>query len=202
MARIDHVIVEVSGSAGAEFYADVLGLGALVRVRPRDTASTEPGAITLSLVLDQPVAVDHLVAAARAAGATELKPPKRSLWGYGGVVQAPDGTICSVASASKKDTGGPSGAIDSVVLQLGVADVAVSRQFYVERGLEVAQSYGRRYVEFATGAVTLSLVKRSALAKVTGVAVDRLGPPDRLVVAGALGELTDPDGLRWEPADR
>lgn len=40
-----------------------------------------------------------------AAGATALKPAAKSLWGYGGVVQAPDGTIWTVASSSKKDTG-------------------------------------------------------------------------------------------------
>jgi hypothetical protein len=38
-------------------------------------------------------------------GATPLKPVAKSFWGYGGVVQAPDGAIWTVATSSKKDTG-------------------------------------------------------------------------------------------------
>lgn len=205
MAHIDHLTVEIPAAAersesAADFYADALGLGSLVRVRTSDaTADAEPGPFTLSLVLDQPSAVDRLVAAARAAGATELKATKKSLWGYGGVLRAPDGTICSIASSSKKDTGEPSAGPESVVLQLGVADVAASRQFYADHGLEVARSYGRRYVEFATGPVTLSLIKRGVLAKVAGVDPATFGTP-RLVIAGGPGAVTDPDGFRWEPA--
>ena len=33
-------------------------------------------------------------------GTTELKPARKSLWGYGGVVRSPDGTIWTVASES------------------------------------------------------------------------------------------------------
>jgi hypothetical protein len=61
--------------------------------------------------------------------------------------------VTAVASSSKKDTGPATGQIDEVVLQLGVADVAASKRFYVERGFTVAKSYGRRYVEFDTGPV-------------------------------------------------
>jgi hypothetical protein len=42
---------------------------------------------------------------ALAAGAAPLKPVAKSLWGYGGVVRAPDGTIWKVATSSKKDAG-------------------------------------------------------------------------------------------------
>lgn len=202
-AEIDHLMVEASDPiAGAAFYAETLGLGSLVRVRGGEEAAAADGsgAFTLSLVLDQPSAVEDLVAAARTAGGTELKAPKKSLWGYGGVLRAPDGTICSVASSSKRDTGEPAGRLVSVVLQLGVEDVAASKQFYVERGLEVAKSYGRRYVEFASGPVTLTLIKRAALAKVAGVGADRVAPP-RLVIVGGLDTVSDPDGFRWEPVN-
>ena len=40
------------------------------------------------------------------------------------------------------------GQIDQVVLLLGSADVAAAKQFYVERGLTVAKSFPRVYVEF------------------------------------------------------
>ena len=46
----------------------------------------------LSLVCSQPANVDAVVDAALDAGATVLKPAEKSFWGYGGVVQAPDGT--------------------------------------------------------------------------------------------------------------
>lgn len=49
--------------------------------------------------------VDGLIGTALEAGATPLKHVKKSLWGYGGVVRAPDGTIWKVATSSKKDTG-------------------------------------------------------------------------------------------------
>ena len=121
--------------------------------------------------MSQPGTVDGLVGAALDAGATPLKPPAKSLWGYGGVVQAPDGTIWKVASSAKKDTGPATGRIDDIVLLLGAEDVAASKRFYVDRGLAVARSFGRRYVEFASpsSSVKLALYRRSALAKDAGV---------------------------------
>ncbi len=50
----------------------------------------------------------------------------------------------------KKNTGPAERRFDDIVLLLGVDDVKASKQFYVDRGLEVAKSYGRKYVEFAT----------------------------------------------------
>ena len=94
--------------------------------------------------------VNGLIDAALDAGATSLKPAAKSFWGYGGVVQAPDGTIWKVATSAKKDTGPATRQIDQIVLLLGVADVAASKRFYVDRGLAVAKSFGRKYVEFAT----------------------------------------------------
>lgn len=94
--------------------------------------------------------VDGIVGAALDAGAVALKPVKKSFWGYGGVVRAPDGTIVKVASSSKKDTGPATGQVDGVVLLLGVEDVKATEKFYVERGLPVARSFGSRYVEFDT----------------------------------------------------
>lgn len=200
MASITCVILEVDDPAAAgRFYDTAFGLGE--RVRPR--ASTAPTAgfrgFTLSLVVSRPATVDDLVGAALAAGATALKPAAKSLWGYGGVVQAPDGTIWTVASSSKKDTGPATRHIDEMVLQLGVADVAASKRFYADRGFAVGRSFGRRYAEFDTSPVRLSLHKRRALAKVAGVAPDGTGS-HRLAVAGDAGSFTDPDGFAWEPA--
>ena len=85
------------------------------------------------------------------------------------------------------------------MLLLGVADVAASKRFYVDRGLPVARSFGRKYVEFATQPVKLALYGRRALAKDAGVSPDGAGS-HRIVVCGTAGPFTDPDGFAWEAA--
>ncbi|GAB3883059.1 hypothetical protein GCM10029964_041770 [Kibdelosporangium lantanae] len=149
--------------------------------------------------MSQPADVNALVDAALGAGATPLKPVTKSMWGYGGVVQAPDGTIWKVATSAKKDTGPATRRIDDIVLLLGVADVAVSKRFYVDQGLTVAKSFGRMYVEFAAGSgpVKLALYRRRALAKDAGVAPEGTGS-HRLVIGGGAGSFTDPDGFAWQ----
>ena len=125
-----------------------------------------------------------------------LKPVAKSMWGYGGVVQAPDGAIWKVATSAKKDSGPATGRIDSVVLLIGATDVAASRQCYLDQGFTVAKSFGRMYVEFATaGDIKLGLYRRKALAKDAGVAQEGSGS-HRIVVHGA-GRFADPDGFRW-----
>jgi predicted lactoylglutathione lyase len=168
-------------------------------VRASQAPTTGFRGFTLSLIVSQPATVNGLVRAALDAGATALKPAAKSLWGYGGVVQAPDGTICTIASSTKKDTGPATRQVDDVVLQLGVEDVAASKRFYVDRGLAVAKSFGRRYVEFATPSspVKLALLKRPALAKAAGVSPDGTGS-HRIVVGSDAGPFTDPDGFAWE----
>ena len=91
--------------------------------------------------MPQPGTVSALIGDALKAGATALKPVAKSFWGYGGVVQAPDGTIWKVATAAKKDTGPATRQIDQfVLLLLSAADVAASRRFYQDHGLAVAKS--------------------------------------------------------------
>ena len=126
---------------------------------------------TLSLVVSQPSTVDALVGGALDAGATTIKPVTKSLWGYGGVVRAPDGTIWKIATSAKKNTGPATRQIDDIVLLLGVEDVAATKQFYVEQGLSVARGFGSKYVEFTAPAshIKLALYKRRALAKDAGV---------------------------------
>jgi predicted lactoylglutathione lyase len=130
-----------------------------------------------------------------------LKPTKKSLWGYGGVVQAPDGSIWKVATSAKKDQGPATLEYDDLVLLLGVEDVRASREFYLDRGLAVAKSFGNRYVEFdAQGSpVKLAIYPRRAAAKDAGVSPEGAGS-HRIVVGGDLGAFTDPDGFVWESA--
>ncbi|MFI6338812.1 glyoxalase [Streptomyces sp. NPDC050535] len=202
MTSIDCLTIEAADPTAAErFYTDAFGLDKQVRLRASEEPTSGFRGFTVSLVVSQPSIVNGLFAAALAAGATELKPAKRSFWGYGGVVQAPDGTIWQLASSSKKDTGPDSRQIDEIVLLLGVSDMAATKRFYVERGLAVAKSFGSKYVEFDGSAspVKLSLYGRRGLAKVAGVPPEGSGS-HRLTIGGDAGTFTDPDGFTWEPA--
>lgn len=200
MASIALVTIEVADPAAANrFYTAAFGLGTQVRLRASEAPTTGFRGFTLSLIVSQPATVNGLIGAALDAGATPLKPAAKSLWGYGGVVRAPDGTVWTVASSAKKDTGPATRQVDEIVLQLGVADVAASKRSYVDRGLTVTKSYGRRYVEFDSGPVKLTLYRRRALAKVAGVSPDGTGS-HRLVIGSDAGPFTDPDGFAWEAA--
>ncbi|MFK4019073.1 VOC family protein [Streptomyces albogriseolus] len=205
MNSIDSVTLEVADpTAAARFYSDAFGLD---RERVRLRASDEPTGgfrgFTLSLVMSQPGDVDALHRAALDAGATPLKPAEKSLWGYGGVVQAPDGTVWQLVTSSKKNTGPVTRTIDEIVLLLGVEDVKATKQFYVGRGLTAGKSFGGKYVEFAgdPGSVKLSLYKRKALAKVAGVPVEGSGS-HRIALVSPVGPFTDPDGFVCEAPER
>ena len=200
MTSIESVTLDVADRTAADrFYAAAFGLGTQVRLRASEAPTTGFRGFTLSLTVSQPATVSGLIDAALDAGATPLKPAAKSFWGYGGVVQAPDGTIWKVATSSKKDTGPATRQINEIVLLLGVADVAASKRFYAERGLEVARSFGRKYVHFATAHVKLALYGRRALAKDAGVSPDGTGS-HRIVIGSDASSFTDPDGFAWEPA--
>ena len=202
MTSIDSVTLEVADPTAAErFYADAFGLGTQVRLR----ASEEPTAgfrgFTLSLTVSQPANASALIDAALEAGATTLKPAAKSLWGYGGVVQAPDGTIWKIATSARKDSGPATRQIDQLVLLIGCEDVAASKQFYVDHGLAVGKSFGRKYVEFAipSSPVKFGLYGHKALAKDAGVPAEGTGS-HRLIIDSDAGSFTDPDGFAWETA--
>jgi hypothetical protein len=78
-----------------------------------------------------------------------------------------------------------------------VADVAETKRFYVERGLFVAKSFGRKYVEFATTNVKLALYNRRFAAKDAGVPPDGTGS-HRIAIGSDAGTFTDPDGFEWD----
>ncbi|MFD8431405.1 glyoxalase [Streptomyces coelicoflavus] len=203
MTSLTSVTLEVDDLAAADrFYTAAFSLGPQVRLRACDTATKGFRGFTMSITVSQPADVDSFIASALEAGATTLKPAAKSLWGYGGVVQAPDGTIWKLATSAKKNTGPATRKIDDLVLLLGAEDVKASKQFYVERGLTVAKSFGGKYVEFASdesGPVKLALYKRRGLAKDVGVPEEGDGS-HRVVLGGTSGAFTDPDGFTWEPA--
>ncbi|WP_210583606.1 glyoxalase [Streptomyces sp. GESEQ-35] len=202
MASIETVTLEVADPTAADrFYTNAFGLDTQIQLSASEAPTTGFRGFTLSLTVPQPATVNSLIDSALDAGATPLKPATKSLWGYGGVVQAPDGTIWKVATSAKKDTGPVSRQIDQIVLLLGVADVAASKRFYVDQGLTVGKSFGRMYVEFEAGSspVKLALYRRRALAKDAGVTPDGTGS-HRITIGGDTGPFTDPDGFAWQAA--
>jgi hypothetical protein len=200
MASIDSVTLEVADPAAARrFYTTAFGLGPELRLEASDAPTTGFRGFTLSLTVSQPATARALLDAAISAGAEPLKPAAKSFWGFGGVVQAPDGTIWKVATSNKKDSGPATREIDRIVLLLGAEDVRASKRFYIDRGLAVGKSFGSKYVEFdmPAGTVGLGLYGRRALAKDAGVGPEGSGS-HRLVIDGDVGTFTDPDGFAWE----
>lgn len=198
MTNIDHVTLEVTDAAAAErFYREAFGLEGQVRVREGGAPSSGFRGYTLSLTVAQPADAEAIIASALAAGARTVVSPKKSLWGFGGIVEAPDGALWNIATSAKKDTRPASRAFEQLVLLLGVEDVAASKRFYVERGLKVNKSIGS-FVDFAMGdGVGFGLYKRRALAKSAGVPEEGTGS-HRILIGGSSPAFTDPDGFVWE----
>jgi predicted lactoylglutathione lyase len=200
MTSITSITLEVADpSATEQFYTAAFGLDSQVNFRASDTPSNGFRAFTLSLIVSQPADAKGLIDAAIGAGATSLKPATKSFWGYGGVVQAPDGAIWKIASSAKKDSGPASRKINEIVLLLGAEDVAASKRFYVDHGFAVGKSFAAKYVEFDTpaSAIKLALYKRRALAKDAGVAPEGTGS-HRMVIVSDAAPFTDPDGFMCE----
>ncbi|GAA1371783.1 glyoxalase [Catellatospora chokoriensis] len=198
MTSIDHLVLEVTDLAAADtFYTAAFGLGERIRVRAGDEPSTGFRGYAISLVVPQPCDVDSFFATALAAGATTLKPASKSFWGYGGTVQDPFGTIWKLASAEKKNSGPATRQVNDVVLLLGVDNVKATRQFYADRGLPVAKSFGSKYVEFGTSTIKMALYSRKFAAKDSGVSPEGSGS-HRIAVGSDAGGFVDLDGFRWE----
>ncbi|MFE2288870.1 glyoxalase [Streptomyces sp. NPDC059443] len=196
------VTLEVADPEAAHRFYSAFGVDSYVSLRASESHSTGFRGFTLALTVSGPATVDGFVGAAVEAGATVLKPATKSFWGYGGVVQAPDGTTWKISTSEKKDTGPATGEIDEVILLIGVEDVKATKQFYVDRGHTVAKSFGGKYAEFAPGQsspVKLALYKRRALAKDLGVPADGTGS-HRIVLGSTTDTFTDPDGFAWEAA--
>lgn len=197
---IESVTLEVDDLASATvFYAAAFDLGSRLQLRESSAPTTGFRGFTLSLVASQPATVDGIVGSALDAGASEIKPLRKKFWGYGAVVQAPDGTIWKVATSAKKNSRPADRKIDEMVLLIGVEDVRATKRFYLERGLNVDKSFGAKYVQFADGPVKLALYGRRALAKDAGVPEEGTGS-HRIAIGASAGAFTDPDGFVWEGA--
>jgi hypothetical protein len=186
-------------AAPSRFYKAAFGLDSQVQVRAAEAPSTGFRAYTLSLTVAQPATVRSLFQSAVDAGARVLKPVAKSIWGHGGVVQAPDGAIWKLATSAKKDTGPDTGEIEKIVLLLGASDVAATKKFYVDHGLTIGKSFGRKYVEFALpdSPIMLGLYGYKALAKDAGVPAEGSGS-HRLTINSDAGTFADPDGFAWQ----
>ncbi|WP_067574773.1 glyoxalase [Nocardia acidivorans] len=197
---ISAVTLEAADAVATEaFYAAAFGLGDQIRVRTTQAPTTGFRGFVLSLVVSQPSTVDSLIGTALDAGATVIKPATKSLWGYGGVIQAPDGVLWKIATSNKKDSGPFTREVDDIVVLLGVENVKATKQFYIDRGLTVAKSFGSKYVEFEApaGAIKLALYSRKFAAKDAGVDPEGTGS-HRFAINSGTAPFTDPDGFDWE----
>ncbi|MBL1076545.1 glyoxalase [Nocardia sp. 2] len=194
------VSLEVADPAAtAAAYEAAFGLGDKLTFRPARAASEGFRGFVLSLVVDQPGTADNLIGSALQNGFTVLQPAKKSFWGYGGVIQGPDGTIWKITTSQKKNTGPSSRTVDRFVLLLGVDDMKASKQYYIEHGLKVSKSFGSKYVEFALpdSPVQLAMYTRKFAAKDVGVSPEGSGSHG-IVVGGNTGTFTDLDGFEWD----
>jgi uncharacterized glyoxalase superfamily protein PhnB len=188
MNSIDTITLEVADATTARtFYDTAFGSSfdtSVLHFAERTAPAAGFRGFTLSLVMAQPGDVKAVYDAALAAGATAVKPVTKSFWGYGGTLAAPDGTIWKVACSAKKDAAPVTRKCEDLVLLLGCDDVAATKRDYVERGLTVARSFGKKYVEFESGGgpVKLALYGRKALAKDAGV-------PDGTIAHPTLGGI-------------
>ena len=189
-------------TAAQHFYATAFGLGPELRLRASQAATTGFRGFTLSLTVSQPATVSALIAAALDAGATTLKPAAKSLWGYGGVVQAPDGTIWKVATSKKKDSGPATREVDRDRAPAGRrrraprASGSTSTAAWPWRRASAASTSSSTA---PSGAVTLGLYGRRALAKDAGVAPEGSGS-HRLAIGSDAGPSPTRTGSTWEAA--
>ena len=143
MNAIETVTLEVDDTAAAEaFYAAAFDLGedSWLRVRPAKDASSGFRGFAISLVVAQPGTVDSFAETALAAGATAIKAPEKSLWGYGAVLRDPYGNIWKLATSQKKQTGPVTREVESVNVGIGVARRRRHQAVLHRQGLKVAKS--------------------------------------------------------------
>lgn len=196
---IESVILEVDDvNAATTFYAAAFELGTELRLRESEAPTSGFRGFTMSLVVSQPGTVHNLFDSAVKAGGTVLKSVEKSLWGVGGAIQAPDGTVWNIATSQKKDTGPATRQVDDIVLLLGVENVGETKKLYADKGFTVGKSFGS-YVDFAmpSSPVKLGLYKRRALAKSVSIAPEGTGS-HRITIVSSAGPFTDPDGFNWE----
>lgn len=92
------VTLEVADVEAARRFSSAFGVDAYIRLRASEAHSTGFRGFTLGLTVSRPATVDGFLGAAVDAGATVLKPAAKSLWGYSGVVRAPDGFAWEAAA--------------------------------------------------------------------------------------------------------
>ena len=199
MASIDSITLEVADEAAARrFYSAAFGLGPELQLAASDAPTSGFRGFTLSLTVSQPADATALLDAAVAAGATVLKPAAKSFWGFGGVVQAPDGRSGrsrrpTRRTPARRRARSTSSCCCSAPRTCARASASTSTT--ASPWQELRQQVRR--VRRARRPVQLGLYGRRALAKDAGVAAEGSGS-HRLIVDG--GPFTDPDGFAWAPA--
>lgn len=93
MTAIESIVLESPDPQAAEEFCTAFGADVPMRIRASQEPTSGFRGFSISLSVSQPSDVDALFADALDAGAESLKPPRKSLWGYGAVFRAPDGSV-------------------------------------------------------------------------------------------------------------
>ena len=200
MTSIESIILEVPDPAAAEhFYAAAFGLGDRLRRAPRRRPDQRLPRVH-GVPRGRPAEhVDSLIGTAVHARRDDAQARQEELLGLRRRGAAPDGAIWKIATSAKKNTGPATREVDDVVLLLGVAMSRRANSSTSTAAWPSRESFGSKYVEFdaADSPVKLALYGRRAAAKDAGVPADGTGA-HRIVIIGAGGPFTDPDGFAWE----
>ena len=200
MTSIDTVTLEVADpAAAAVFYKAAFDLGDRLQLSASEAPTSGYRGFTLALGVSAPATVDALIGAAIDAGATPIKPPKKSVWGYGGVVQAPDGTIWKVVVRRRRTAAQPPARSTRSCCCWG------SRTS--PRASGSTSSAGCPWEELRAE-VRRVLTRRGSSSRSSGAARwprTRAWPrmatgSHRIVIGSDAGSFTDPDGFAWEAA--
>lgn len=197
---IENLTIEVDDVPAADAFYQALAVGPRVHPAPMTTPLTGFRGYVLGLQASQPADVDALVASALEAGGQIVTEASRSMRRYGATLTAPDGTVVRVSSPARTNAGPASRELEEIVLHLGVDELARTRAFYLERGLELSKRLGRLRVETADGAVGLSFTVREKLARDAGVEADGDRRAHGLILVGGAESFIDPDGFVWVAA--
>jgi hypothetical protein len=176
VTSIQSIILEMPDpTAASGYYGAAFDLGSRLDVRTSDTPSSRFRAFMLSLASSQPADVDELISSSVDAGATLLKPAEKSLWGYGGTVQAHGRSDLEGRDVLEEEH--RPGYLRDRRRRAAAGSRGRTREQMVLRRPRPDRSgaSGRAYVEFATDGIQLGLYKRGALAKDAGVPPDGTG---------------------------
>jgi len=167
-------IVTLRGHGSIELH-DAAALAAVLETTPVDDTQRDGfRGFALSVIVRGPQEVTAMLDFATGAGAHVVRTPKKRIFGeFTAVYRAPDGTLCKIAAASKKDAGPITTPpeLRETALYLAARSAKASTPFYTALGMTTEHDYGDTFTDFAVGpgSSRLGLLPGKGLARDLGV---------------------------------